>query len=274
MLIPTDRIDPHALPRDRSVIDRAAQDELQRSIAASGLRQPVEVFATPEGYALISGYRRLAAVQALHALTGDARWSRIDAVLRAPATLAEALAAMVEENEIRAELSSWERARIAVSAERQGHFATLDAALCGLYPHAHRTKRIRLRAVAEVVEALDGALADPESLAERRLLRIANALRLGWGELIEAALESAEAETAAAQWIALEPVLTEAETLVAEGRPTRPGRPKRLSRPYRSVTIRRERTRNGYLLRITGAGANDTLMTEVLDQIEQMFGAG
>lgn len=274
MRIPTDQIDAHALPRDRSLLDEGALTELRLSIAANGLRQPIEVFDTGEGYGLLSGYRRLAAVRALHDLTGDARYAEIDTVLRDPESLGDALAAMVEENEIRTGLSPWERAHIAVTAVAQDVFETLDAALGGLYPHANRNKRLRLRAVAEVVEALDGFLVDPESLSQQRLTRLANGLRLGWGPLLEAALESAEFATPEAQWAAIAPVIEEAEGLVAQGRKAAPNRPKRLSRPYRGVTIRRERTRTGFVLHVTGTGATDTLMTEVLDQIERMFGPG
>ena len=41
--IPLAEIDEHALPRDRSVIDAAALDELTASIRASGLRQRLGV---------------------------------------------------------------------------------------------------------------------------------------------------------------------------------------------------------------------------------------
>ncbi len=69
-------------------------------------------------------------------------------------------------------------------------------------------------------------------------------------------------------------MLEEAETLLAEHRPTSPNRPKRLSHPRAGVTIRRERTRHGFLLHITGRGATDVVITEVLDQIELMFSPG
>ncbi len=274
MRIPLADIDAHALPRDRTVLDAAALAELQASIAATGLRQPIEVFATDTGYALISGYRRLHATQALHDLTGDPRHAQIDAILRTPADRTAALAAMVAENDIRQPLSVWEQAAIATATLAQDVFDTLDAALAALYPHANRQKRARLRGVAEVVEALDGLLIDPETMSENRLMRLANTLRLGWGEIIETALTQADARTPAAQWQALRAVLEEAETLLAEHRPTTPNRPKRLSHPRAGVTIRRERTRTGFLLHITGRHATDVVVSEVLDQIEQMFGPG
>lgn len=272
-LIPLDRIEADALPRDRTRLDPAALDELQASIAAHGLRQPIEVFETPTGYGLVSGYRRLAALRRLHALTGDPRHARIAAVILPAADRAALLARMVEENEIRADLSPWERASIAIAARDDGTFPTLDAALAALFPHAGRPKRARIRGAAEVVEALEGVLADPEALSERQLLRIAGALRLGWRELIVTAVEESGARTAAAQWEAMRPVLAEAETLLSQGRDTRPTRPRRLLRPRPGLTIRRERTPHGYLLHVTGRAAHDALVAEILDEIERLFGA-
>jgi ParB family chromosome partitioning protein len=85
--LPLAAIDPNALPRDRTTLDPTALTELRLSIATHGLRTPVEVFATDHGYALISGFRRLAAFQALHALTEDPRYATIPATLRTPETL-------------------------------------------------------------------------------------------------------------------------------------------------------------------------------------------
>lgn len=273
MRIPLDQIDPHALIRDRSLIDSAALEELKCSIAASGLRQPVEVFQTETGYGLISGYRRLAAVKGLHELTGAEKYAEIDAVLRTPADRQAAFAAMVEENDMRQDISPWERAAIAHNAVAARVFDTLDAALTAVYPNAARQKRAKLRAIADVVEALDGILTDPELISETRLLRIAAVRNLGWGELIETALLEGS-DLPAAQWDRLRPVLEEAEMLVKASRPTTPNRPRRLSRPRGNITVRRERTRSGYLLHVTGAGATGALMDDVLKEIERWLSPG
>lgn len=52
------------------------------------------------------------AYQTLHTATDDARYKTIPALIRSPKNKQAALAAMVEENEIRQSLSPWERARI------------------------------------------------------------------------------------------------------------------------------------------------------------------
>ncbi|MGR3717555.1 MAG: ParB/RepB/Spo0J family partition protein, partial [Thermohalobaculum sp.] len=185
--IPLAEIDEAALTRDRDALDEAALTELRLSIAASGLRMPVELFALseprpPHRYGLLSGLRRLHAFQALHELTGDDRYTAIPAFLRAPGSMAEALAAMVEENEIRADLSPWERGRIAWVAHRQEVFGTIEEAVAKLYPAANRAKRARLRALAHLAEELDGHLTAPETLNQRQALRLAAALQAGFGE--------------------------------------------------------------------------------------------
>ena len=269
MRISTDQIDADALPRDRSALSGPALDELMASIAASGLRQPVEVYETATGYALISGYRRLAAIRALHAMTGDARYGAIEATLRTPATRAAAMAAMVEENEIRETLSPWDRGAVAVTARDVGVFDTLDAAIAGLFPHASRQKRARLRLLAEVAEALAGAFAEPERISENRLLRIGACLRLGWEELIVTALTEPPLGKGESEWKRIAPVIGEAEALPGDAR--NPSRPRRLCTPRPGLTIRRERTRHGYVLHITGRQASSALVAEVLDNIEAMF---
>ena len=116
-LIPLDDIDATALVRDRAKLDDGELWELRSSIAAHGLRMPVEVFpiegAKPWG--LISGYRRLAAFREMREFNRD-RFAAIPAFVREPANLTEAIVAMVEENAIRSEVSPWEQAMVAVSA--------------------------------------------------------------------------------------------------------------------------------------------------------------
>src|SRR5690606_19391079 len=129
----------------------------------------VEVFelAAPRGqmvWGLLTGFRRLYAVRALHAATGMARFAEIPAVVRPRMGEAAALAAIVAENEVREGVSAWERGRIAVAARDAGAFAAVEAAVEGLYPSAGPVKRGRMRALARLAEALEGALPAPERL--------------------------------------------------------------------------------------------------------------
>lgn len=267
--IPTAGIDEHALPRDRTLIEAAQLDELKSSIVANGLRLPIEVFAADAGYGLLSGYRRLMAFRLLEEIHGEA-FATIPALIRPAEEVCTAFARVVEENDLRQDLSPWERGRTLVVARESVGFDTLDAALAALYPHADRRKQSRLRVLAEVVEALEDRITDPELWSENRLIRLGNILRLGWGDLIDAALDDADV---GAEWDAIAPVIAEAESLPLEERAT-PQRPKRLSRPTYGLRVRRERTKAGYVLHITGRRANDAVVGEVMDEIERWFGEG
>ncbi|SEM92680.1 chromosome partitioning protein, ParB family [Pseudorhodobacter antarcticus] len=273
-----DQIDTNALPRDRTHLDAAALNELQTSIAQNGLRMPIEVFATtgPRPYALISGLRRLTAVTNIAQLRGQP--AEIDAFIRTPKTLAEALTAMVEENDIRQNLSPWERAHIITTLRDNGEFETLDAATQALYPHADKSRRQRLRACALVVEDLDGLLTTPEAWSERQLLRLAAALRADFTPLIIATLQANTGKSPAAQWHALQPIfleLAQPETNQSTPQPDTPqppGRPRRTLAPRQGLLIRRERTPTGWLLRFTGPEATGMLMEDVMDEVERRFG--
>lgn len=110
--LPIPEIAPHALFRGRTALDPHALHQLQHSIATEGLRTPIEVWQlssprpTEAGgahkYGLISGLRRLSACAALGHTT-------IPAFLRAPQSIAQALARMVTENEIRDSVTPLEK---------------------------------------------------------------------------------------------------------------------------------------------------------------------
>jgi ParB family chromosome partitioning protein len=280
--IPVAEIDAAALTRDREGLDAGALTELRLSIAASGLRIPIEVFPLPEPkpaesgppyrYGLISGLRRLRAFQALHELTGQPKYAAIPAFLHPPGTMAEALASMVEENEIRAAVSPWERGRIAYLAHRQGAFGTIEEAVAKLFPAADRKKRTRLRALAHLAEELDGWLTAPETLNQRQALRLASAFDAGFGEVIRTALEESKADNPQTQWQLLLPILIEAETPPPETPIPRPGCPRRIARPRPGLTIRREQTRDGWCLHFTGREATSWMLDDVFGDIERMFG--
>lgn len=265
-------IDAHALPRDRMDLDATALGELAASILAGGLRQPVEVWrkSDPDAqppYGLISGYRRLMAHRDLGLPT-------IPAFLRAPADIPQAMAQMIAENEIRAQITPWEKGRILVEAVEQGIFPTLDAALPALFPNLDRNRRHRLRSVAEVVQYLgDHLLTEPARLNQKQLLRISAALRAGLGEVIETALGQSSDRSPEAQWRLILPILEEVEHDTSKGPPRyRPGRPRHFVRPRHGLVVRRERHRDGWILRFTGREATGPLMEDIMDYVENFVG--
>ena len=283
--IPLAEIDAASLTRDRTALDPESLRELRDSILKSGLRMPIEVYALPEQrgahrYGLLSGFRRLAVFRDLDATWQLPGYAAIPAFLRTPADRAEALTAMVEENAIRADLSPWEQARIAVLARDQQVYLTIEEAIDCLYPTANSMKRSRLRAVARVAEALDGPLANPEALSLRQLLRLSNALRDNFGEAIETTLLTAPRDPVS-QWAAILPYLIESERFITtepEPGPTREpatrGRPRRVLRPRPGLVIRREMTRDGYRLHFTGREATCGMLDRVLDEIERLYAPG
>ena len=272
----TCEINAEALPRDRTQLDASALDELTTSIATSGLRQPIEVWAYPDPigphkYGLISGLRRLTAHRRLATLRGTGEFTTIPAFIRTPASIPEALADMVAENEIRAETTPWEKAATLIAARDAGFFDTLDAATAGLHPAASRQKRARLRAYAEVVEDLEGRLTTPERLTGRQMHRLSAALRAGLSEPIHLTLTEHAHASLPTQWTALLPLLSEALLDAEEPTPT-PGRPRRVLTLKQGLVIRRERAGDGWILRFSGPEARSgALIDDVLDKVEFWF---
>ncbi len=270
--LPLAAIDPAALLRDRLSLEPEALAQLQHSIATEGLRTPVEVWqlstprpdpATgPYRYGLISGLRRLTACAALGHQT-------IPAFLRTPQSLAQALAAMVTENEVRAPVSPWEKATLILKAVEEGHFDTPDAAIAALFPSAPRTTRTRIRNHVSVVEALAPLLTDATGLTTRQLDTLAAAIQSGHEDLLTATLHPVTGLGSETQWSTLRPVL---QDVLKE--PTNPTtrRPRRLLKLRQGLTITREPTPSGWILRFTGPQARSGLIDDVLDKVEEWFG--
>lgn len=272
--IPLSQINPDALTRDRSVIITQELEALKQSLLTSGLRQPVEVFdMADDGYALISGYRRLIAVQQLFQETADVRWAKIPAFIRQPMTGLPALALVVEENEMRSQVSPWERGRIIHVAVEQGLAANLDDAQLALFPQAGRMARYRLRVIARAVQVMDEAFQAAEEWSERQCMRLAQAVDAGFAPHMEAALNDVAEVSGPAEWAAVEPYVTEAETIPIDQKPIG-NRPRRLANPQPGLTVRREKVRNGYALIIAGERANAALAERVFDDIELWLNPG
>ena len=197
------------LTRDRLPEDDEEMAALKQSLAAHGQRTPIEVTPVTGSlpYGLISGWRRLAALRALHAETGEARFATVQALVRRPETLEDAYVSMVEENEVRVGLSPYERARVAALATERGVFPSEKAALLTLFATASRPKRSRIRAFLAIVHALDGVLRFPAHLPERLGLALSESLRAGQGAAIAAALAEAAPTTAEAERAVLEACL-------------------------------------------------------------------
>ncbi|MFV0243570.1 MAG: ParB/RepB/Spo0J family partition protein [Qingshengfaniella sp.] len=183
-LVPLDDIDIHALARDRRVLDREGEPwaELKASLAARGQQVPIELgdYNPSTGkYHLISGYRRVSALKELFAETGDERFAAVRAMVSRARDTVEAMVAMVEENEIRQEISFYERGRICCVAAEQGVCESVDAAIETLFPSSTRNRRYKIRNFTLIHSRLGAYLDYPEQIGERLGARLAQALKEG-----------------------------------------------------------------------------------------------
>jgi ParB family chromosome partitioning protein len=272
--LPLELIDADALVRDRVVLDAEEMEELKASIARNGLRLPIEVFAQDGRYGLLSGYRRLKAVRELKALTGDARYDRIKSVLREPEALGGTFAAMVEENEIRASLSHYERGRIAVIAAQQGSFANVEAAVEALFPMASKAKRSKIRSFALIFEELGDMLSFPDFLREKEGLAVATALRGGGGPRLREALAEIVPERPEEEQAQLAEALAALEPPPPGRR--RGGRPRKTGRAVSlasGVVLTPEQGPEGWTIRIQGDRVDRELVQVLLAELERLLDA-
>jgi ParB family chromosome partitioning protein len=196
--LPMSQIEAGHLVRDR-LLDTGDEDmeALTASLRARGQQTPIDVVALEGGrFGLISGLRRLTALHHIGAETVLAR-------IISPDTASDAYVAMIEENEVRADLSLYERARIVAKAVEAGVFPDTRDALLTLYASTPRAKRSKIKSVIIVVEALDDVLRFPKALSERACLDLARALEGDTGlaeilrrRLTEAAIDNPSAEAA------------------------------------------------------------------------------
>ena len=275
--IPLHQIRDDALIRDRADLDPEALEELALSIATEGLRQPIEVWEFPEPmddhrYGLISGLRRLTATRHL-AQRRQLEAPTIAAFVRTPASIPAAMAAMVSENEMRTQITPWEKGLLLSNAIQQGMFSNLDNACDALYPNLSRQKRARLRNLSQVVDAFDGHFTTPEAMTASQMERLAAALRGGLADALREVLGQMRHRSLASQWAALMPTLAEAfSPEETDATPTTPARPRRLLHLKQGLTIRREQCRDGWVLRFTGPEAKrGGLMDDVFDLVERML---
>ena len=271
--IALDGIDQDFIRRDRLDEDAEAMEELLTSLVTHGLRSPIEVVRTDEGYGLISGFRRLRAFRRLAA--DHEGFNVIPAFVRDATAGETAYVSMVEENEIRANLSHYERGRIAVLAAGQGVFPSVEVAVDALFAAASKAKRSKVRSFARVHEALGDLLQYPTELTEKAGLGLAAALRGGAQAQLRAVLDGAEAKDAKAEWKLLQQVLEGAEETPRDA--SRGGRPQQVTRlPERTLpkggTLRAEVGKDGVRIELKGRVLNADTAERILQLIARQIG--
>ncbi|MEM1101264.1 MAG: ParB N-terminal domain-containing protein [Pseudomonadota bacterium] len=205
--LPLSAIEARHLVRDRVALDASEMDVLKASLAARGQQTPIEVVELGAGrYGLLSGWRRLSALRELGV-------DRVDALIRQPAGAAEAYTAMVEENEVRASLSYFERANIVARAVEEGVFPDESSALSTLFASASRAKRSKIKSFVPLVENLGRHLSHPTHLSERLGLSLAARLAsdADWARRLKDRLRNGKTETAEDEIALLTRALSEKE---------------------------------------------------------------
>lgn len=201
--LPLAAIEMHHLSRDRIVLDDDEMEALTASIAARGQQTPIEVVRLSGGkFGLISGLRRTEALRALGK-------TQVLALIRSPDSGQGAYLAMVEENEIRSNLSFYERANIAVAATGQGVFDSPKAAVKVLFAHTPKAKRSKILKFVALREAIGASLRFPTAIPEHLGLALVKAFEAdaALAGRVVATLKAADPQDAAAERKALEAAL-------------------------------------------------------------------
>jgi ParB family transcriptional regulator, chromosome partitioning protein len=284
--MPLGWIDEGVMVRDRIALDPEEMTELKRSILSNGLRLPIEVYdkgpkVEAKRFGLISGFRRLRAMRELHAEHGFDHHGAIRAVVRDPADLGGAIVAMVEENEIRTQLTHYERGRIAVIAAQQGTYGSVEEAVNTLFGAASKAKRSKIRSFALIYEELGDMLEHGEDLREKDGLRLAQVLRQGGEGRLREALDAGSA--GGDEWSVLEPVVTALESgaTAGKGRGGRPRSARRKPSPgwvgrdtlklANGITLEYGEDNGAHVLRLRGRGVDGTRMREVIEELARLL---
>lgn len=191
------------LTRDRLHFDPSEMAALSASLAERGQQTPIEVVALDgDRYGLISGLRRIIALR-------DLGESEVLALVRKPEGSRGAYQAMVEENEIRAGVSFYERAHIAIAAAGQGVYPDIRTAVKTLFAHAPKAKRSKILKFVTLCETIGPSLSFPAMVPEHLGLALAKAIEADpkCAGRIEAALKSSQSMGAAEERLALERAL-------------------------------------------------------------------
>lgn len=219
--VPLEEIAADDLPRDRLDLDGAAgseaMEELKASIRARGQREPIELYRDHRGRLQIKkGWRRVTALRALHAETGEARFAtalaRIDGEggQGGEASRIGLYVDMVEENAVREDLTFAEMAQLVIAAcdDPRTGFQDHEQALSRLYASLHKMKRSNIRQFVRLLVTLGDALKWPKAVG--RDLGTAVARRLAEDEALGASLRAAltAAETPTRQNAILKAALT------------------------------------------------------------------
>lgn len=262
-LLDLDVIDERHLVRDRLEQNEEEMTSLVESLRARGQQMPIEVVTLPDPaggrtHGLISGWRRLTALKRLYKETSDPKFAKVRALVITPDTAQDAYVAMVEENEIRVNLSHYERARIAVRAMKEEVYPTQRAALQGLFANATRSKRSKIGTFMMLVDAFDATLWYPSAISEKLGLALAREMVRdpGFGDALKERLKDTPRDSAGAEMRIIAQALSERQAPPAASEPA--GDPKLTPRPRVRSTAQ-------------NPAAGERIVTQVSTGVEMRF---
>ena len=265
--LPLDAVEIGHLHRDRMSFDPEDMDALKASLRDRGQQTPIEVVALQDGrYGLISGARRLTALRVLFRETGRADLSRVKALLRPAASAPDAYLAMVEENEIRSDLSFYERGRLAHEAARIGVFESPAEAVKALFIHVSASKRSKILNFVALHQVLGQSLRFPEAIPEKLGLALVKAAGqdVGFADRVAAQLQSGDPQDATAERSILDRALI-------PPKPTQAGRDDGDDAEEQELQIGqgvRMKSRPGRIL-LSGRGVTEDLARDLIQWLEQ-----
>jgi ParB family chromosome partitioning protein len=180
--IDPETVDARWLHRDRAQARDPEIDALKASIRAVGLSNPIRVVrmdqAAGQGaYALVQGWRRLAAWMELRAETADPVFDRIPAAVDTDGRLAIAYRRMVDENLVRRAVSFAEMAGLARAYAEEHAAGDVDAAVDALFGSVSPQKRSYVRAFCDLLDALEHLLVHPAAIPRALGLAVRKRLR-------------------------------------------------------------------------------------------------
>lgn len=227
--IPLDDISTDDLPRDRLDLSGVAasdeMDELKSSIRAHGQKEPIEVYRDVAGaFQLKKGWRRLTALRALSAETGEDRFAT--ALARIDAAVTDRLrhyVDMVEENILRQDLTFAEMAQLAIEAAHDDNIKGRDAEdlVNRLYGSLHKTKRSYIRAFVYLLSLLGEDLQFPKAISRDLGVDAARVLKEQPELAAPLRRELAVCQDAEGQGVALRTLVLRREMPVTEKKPER-----------------------------------------------------
>lgn len=267
--VPLADIAPAHLVRDRIALDRDDLDALKASLRLHGQRVPAEITpldgakTTAYRFGLISGWRRLRALGELHEETGEDRFATLRALIRPAGQAAEAYVAMIEENEIRAGLSYYERARLVAEATKHGVFPDQSAALRTLFATASRAKRSKIASFIDIHEALGDLLQFPAEIPERLGLAVVARLRHGDRVRIRTALRDSPPPSAAVELKLLERLSRGPDKDVSRAK-----QDTEILRP--GLSLKAVRTGQKITLTLSGEAVDETLLPRIREALRKL----